>query len=422
MMEKKRVYPIILLIIIIFGHLWVLFPQIDLGVALTVYRVAIPIFTIYSFSQYCQKNKIYTKSFKFFLYVMGIWLVWGMLALLYSPYSDFREAIKELLSVLLGACSVICVYKLINEPKDLASVFCILKASVIFLISIAWVETFTDWHLLSSSLAEEEYVVLKLGSLKLYGASTIFYNVNDFYAFLGIMSVLFFDKFYKIQGIFVLISSLFLMVLNDANICLIAMVAAFMIFQLFRSHGLLKKVIIGLIITGFFITSNIIFSSRFSIYSIGEIFSIQIENARLGVGSLYQRMAMYMESIEAVLKTNGLGLGPAGFTPYFLVGYHKTDLINPHNYWLEILSQYGVIVFGLYLWLYIGQIWRMVKIYREKSNPEAAILIAMLMAFVLASMAPSSFLTYSYQWIVLALCLSLDKIYIMTNKRMKNIY
>ena len=410
MIKKRRLYPVILLISIIFGHLWVLFPQMDLGLALTVYRVMIPVFTIYSFSQYCRNNGGATKSFNIFLGSMGIWIIWGFFLLIYSTYSAPKEGIKEILSVLLGVCSVVCVYKSVNDEKDLKNIITVIKVSVLFLVLMAWFETFTNWHLSSSSLIEDEYVVLKLGGMELFGSSTIFYNVNDFYAFLAIMSTLFFEKFYKISGIFILMSSFLLMVLNDANICLIAMAGAFLVFWLVRVRSVPKKIVIVALLAMGCIICNTMLASRLSLYSVKDIFYIQMENAQMGMGSLYQRLTIYVESIGAVLKTHGLGLGPAGFTSYFLVGEHMTKLINPHNYWLEILSQYGIAVFGLYVGVYIREVWLVFKIYRERHCAEAAIIVAMCASFIVASIAPSSFLTYQYQWIVIALCLALEKV------------
>lgn len=418
-MRTNRFYSGILLIIIIFGHLWILIPSFTSGFVITAYRAIIPLFTVYSFSRYCQTNRIYTKSFGFFLIVMGVWILWGMFLLTYSSYVSLKEGTKEMLSILLGICSVICIYKSVNSTKDFENIIITIKIITIFLVLMAWFETFTNWHLASSSLIENEHTIFKYGKIKLYGSSTIFYNVNDFYAFLGIMSTLFFEKFYKPSGIFLLVSSFLLMVLNDANICLIAVAGAFLMFEMVKVHSMSKKAIVFVAFLTAFIMCNTILTTKFSLYSIKDIFYVQIENTQRGVGSLYNRISMYLESIEIVIITHGLGLGPAGFSPYFLAGRHTTNLINPHNYWLEVLSQYGIAVFVLYIAFFIREIWRMFKIYKKKHTYEAAVLIAMCTAFIVASIAPSSFLTYSYQWVVLALCISLEKISVAKKKNDK---
>ncbi len=412
--RKRSILITMLICVIILGHLVSILPRTLMGVAPTLQRLLIPVFTIILFFwRMGSPSKFYSNSFNYFLCVIVVWIIWGILGLFISPYSGLKDGAKEILCIMLGFGNVLCIYECVRSKKDIDTIFAILRWIVIGLLFMACLEAITDWHLASSSLREISMKRISVAGISLYCSTTIFYNVNDFCAFLAILLPLFFKekKGYKIIDIMVLFCGIFLMWLDDANICIFAIFFSFIVYNMVVVGHFEKKFLAIILVVSFLILINKVLSSQLSIFSLEETVTMQITNAKMGMGSLYSRLMVYMESVKATIKTYGLGLGPAGFIPYFQNTPHKGGLVNPHNYWLEILSQYGILIFVLYVWLCVREFKNMLEIYKRNRGKEAAIMIAVYSSFVFASIAPSSFLEYSYQWVVLSLCITIEKIY-----------
>ena len=137
--------------------------------------------------------------------------------------------------------------------------------------------------------------------------------------------------------------------------------------------------------------------------------SRQISNFRSGSGSLYHRVLIYGETIRAWLSTGMLGMGPAGFSRYFSLYQSQTGLVNPHSLLFEILSQYGILVAGGFVFMLIRSYFAGRELYRAKDKLEQSaglILMAYVIVYFFASFAPSSFIKYPYQWLLLSVMCS----------------
>ena len=75
------------------------------------------------------------------------------------------------------------------------------------------------------------------------------------------------------------------------------------------------------------------------------------------------------------------------------------------------MSQYGIFVFAAYSFAMLYLFIMTIKLYIKKHIRAIAIILAMCTTFVISCLAPSSFIGYSYQWILPALCISALKIY-----------
>lgn len=425
-----------------------------LGVVITLYRVAIPMYTIYFLIKRIREHKFslmrFSKYELTFYAVMIFWIVYGTVALFVSPYAQFGEGLKEILSLTLGCASVFCVCESCKEKKYSKWFVESLKVITLGLILMALFENFTNIHFYSSKLYHfVDYNKLNVpwymgfGMPKLFAMTTIFFNINDFCAFLSIMLPLFFydasrTKKRNLFDLVVLFLGIIILAMNDANIVIVALVLAMIVYTILSKERKKNMMVTGvgiyLALSGFRVFQTVAIFIKNKIYTLspeeieffnkkingnvfnsaaqtdmGDVISSQISTAVSGTGSLFNRWVLYLESLKVFLKTYCLGLGPAGFQPYFENHKHKGVLVNPHNWWLEILTGYGIFVFVAYVccicWLFIN----MIKRYLVNRKGVYLQVVAMCTTFVIASIAPSSFLGYSYQWILPALCIVLLK-------------
>jgi len=127
---------------------------------------------------------------------------------------------------------------------------------------------------------------------------------------------------------------------------------------------------------------------------------------QLNRGSLVSRLRICLDSWDMALDTHFLGVGPHGYG-WFETHPMRTRYMDPHCWYLEVLSQYGLAVFLSYFGCLVTIYGKMILRYRRNRRGVYAVVIAMCSAFVLACVAPSSFLRFAYPWALPGLCLAL---------------
>lgn len=160
--------------------------------------------------------------------------------------------------------------------------------------------------------------------------------------------------------------------------------------------------------------------------------SIYVANINEGSG---QRLELWQNNWQLVIRHPLFGVGPAGYAPYYLT-YHPLDARSTHNNYFDVLSQTGFIGFGIFLWmmgafLVIGN--RARRILKGRGDFEEAFANSVLSANmgVLAAMmlgdwvlpfaynqTITGFDNASFTWIFLG---GLVSLYLIVNAREKNI-
>lgn len=221
------------------------------GVVLSAYRVMVPV--LFSFFFYIRiKQKSWNQllenhSLVLYLCLMVLWITWGTGLLFISPYSELREALKDILSLFLGMLSIYCFWELCDTEKIMDKIFNCIRIICIVLCIWALIEILFGLYLPFSKyywldLVEKEHwfaVLLKgLKDKSIYPTTTIFHNTNDFSAFLAIFLPLFYIckentiKHNILRGIgFCLI--VFIINVNDANIALIGITLSIIVYFIF---------------------------------------------------------------------------------------------------------------------------------------------------------------------------------------------
>jgi len=132
------------------------------------------------------------------------------------------------------------------------------------------------------------------------------------------------------------------------------------------------------------------------------------------MASVGERINLIRNGIHFLYSTFGFGVG-AGNIEYWMANYPKYDVkvLNIHNWWAEILAEYGVFVFAGYVLFYFDIIYQLIKTYLSTTSCFMKLLcttlILSLCGFFIACNGPSSFLNITAQWYIFGIALAFMK-------------
>ena len=362
---------------------------------------------------------------------------------------------KELFDLFLGLLSVYCITEVCTKKEIYYYFIKIIKIFIGILSVIALMEIFCGIHLSGSRYAypilikDWGYkVVWGMTSETLFLPTTIFYGVNDFAAFLAIFFPLFFvnktnTKKEKIRNIVMMIIIVFLLVIGDANIALLAVIMSIVFMAVL--NGVDRYVIgqlLGVVcmqhwISNLLGTAIIYLKKRLAncenlqhyvenfgrdikgiqmgaVNEFSEMTQVvisQVETAKKGSGSLYTRIMLMQDALDMWLASHLMGVGPKGFSNYLKRYGGRTKFVNPHNYWFEILAQYGIFVFIAYVGILFTIFLKNMKSYLQNKDFILMQIMCIIVSYIIASVAPSNFLGYSYQWVIWGMGLTANKLF-----------
>lgn len=345
---------------------------------------------------------------RFVLYFFLLWISTGFL--LSIGVSDTKAALKELSFIVLGGLIIIFLY-------------CILKTKLIdqILLCHAWLlyfvmtapiavwELVTGLHLESSySLDRPEYTLNRFWAMSTFG------NPNNYGAFLVLAFPFLFagekltiNRFLKLVfRISFLVLPLFV-IFSGSRGALGALFIELVIILGWR-YGYIKvcMLFMGFLVSGYFSfvsLKDVFYYSRIPLLTKIFFISDSMEDG----GSFHERLALYMNGLFIILKTYGLGSGPGSFATAVIAKDMPFDIHvpNPHNFWIEMASQYGVVVFLYFLAIYYAIMKRFMIFSLSKIDPltsyYSVTMLSACFGFLLASILNSSYINQPYNWFFL---------------------
>lgn len=411
------------------------------GMILTPYRLLVPIIFLYAiYVLFCNVNlnRIHEKKIvlKTSIFVC-VWILYGGISIFVNN-AEHANGAKELLMIILGFMMAQSIIILSNSEKMLKMLYKTLRIIYLMILLGAVIEIIFDWHLDTSKILE--FQEKGYGKEIEFWSTSIFYNVNDFSAFLAIFSPLFFSYSNIKEGIInslILMVSLIILINNDSWIALLSVIIACIIFQILNcitSNKKGRRLFVG--IGGFSIILFIAYNYGRKLLSVckeicnptlGENLNIgQIKVSDVLVqqlssdgsgGSATARVETYWTSIKNMfVDTRGMGYGPSNFSAYLNNKSSSELLQDPHSLWVEILVNYGIIIFAIIIISLIVIFIKLIKLYINNNSKELLSLITIDIAYVFASFAPSTFLNYTYQWVIIGASLASINLYSIGNK------
>lgn len=129
--------------------------------------------------------------------------------------------------------------------------------------------------------------------------------------------------------------------------------------------------------------------------------------------SVTVRKFLLLNGLNFLAKSHYMGVGAGNIEP-LMEGAPKVDKVNMHNWWAEILVNFGVIIFVLYIALYVLMLWRLGKLAFLKISPKISPIIrwgavsclAAMIGYSIGGMAPSTAIHFTPMWICYGLSLA----------------
>lgn len=398
------------------------------GIELYAFRYILIIGIAFMF--YNKDIKLYTNKFtKIVFSFLLFWILYALISLFWCE--DLKRGVHEIIYLIIGFLTYIYMFSLSiylrNEFK-----YRIVENwhyTAIPLILMAWWEIVTGNHLDSNY----SKLLLKLSPMheNHFVPITVFDNPNNFAIFLTISVTLFLFSIHRNQNklfsFILFINSIVLIFITSSRIGIVYLffLIIFFIGYLFiKSHKLFSRVTMK-----FFVFNLFFIASIFTINSYSRVnkFKIELETKRTkeileryhakikretGVdsrdsSSFNIRKNLIYNGIDFFKESKGIGIGAGSFEAKIINGennYPTYGYSNPHNYFIRILSQYGVIVLLIFIGILIYVIFRLFVIVfiHKKSFYDSFFILLLLICFVLMSNANSSFIPLPLNWFLIS--------------------
>lgn len=376
----------------------------------TLYRVSIVV-SIFLYIQLSKNRKrlIVRPARKWWITLMGWWVLYGTVLLIISPYRDLHKGFIELVSLFNGLVCIWILTSVLQEACDLEQIIGIVQ--VVFMTLVVWgcIECLTGIHLPMSIFRDDDII----RHVSQYSATGIFYSENDFSAFLTcLLPIMFYKKRSRLLGIFMVLGVIYIDYINDANICLIALIVGVSYYFIFvkkygQNSGIIVRCCLLILGNGLLVYIFLNLKELAKSNNLLLVIYTQYSNISLSSGSMYSRIVIYLDSLKAAFHTFFLGIGPSAFSNYFYAHPSKSGLVNPHNLYLEMLVEYGFIITVAFIVGLIKMIHglrkKAIACHNESVRLKYIVGCEMLVMYSMVCIAPSSFIGYAWQWIILTI-------------------
>ena len=151
---------------------------------------------------------------------------------------------------------------------------------------------------------------------------------------------------------------------------------------------------------------------------------ISFENATVNSDAV--RMNLIRNGLVFLKETFGFGVG-TGNADYWMQTepvYYVRGFTNMHNWWVEILTNYGILLFVLYILFYCYLFYSLYRKYKESENMQrkrmCLLFMAFMGAFLVGSISSSSNWGKEWLWVLWALIIAFQGEEENSEKRLLN--
>jgi len=343
----------------------------------------------------------------------AIWVAYAVVSLGWAASKG--GAVRHVIFLAMGVSLIFFATYYFRDHRDLAKLYWIWFGVFCSLILLGLWEHLTGHHLPVSGYYGEAPARF------MHCPTGVFKNPNDYATFLSLsipfaIYLIRYNKCKLVQlgGFGGAATAFYLIVATGSRANLLAVLLELGFLLLFLT-GLKQKTKVAAtmavcVAIAFVVLPGAVRESSLKVAA--ELSSIATQ-AELGIGSVAVRANLARNGLQFLYSTAGFGVG-AGNAEYWMARFARHDtagILNLHNWWLEVLVNYGVLIFGGYVAVYIGivrdlwHVWRRARARGERVIAEA-VLVSMV-AFAVASMSSSSIMAFNPNWILFALALVL---------------
>ena len=344
---------------------------------------------------------------------MFVWLGYGIISIVWAKsFSGWSHAIY-----FLGIGCVCAFMFTIAELKMEDFVFLLKNFAVIIGLQnlLGWYEVITHNYLFA---LEERQAIMR--SSESYYPITTFTNQNDFALFLlfsicmlVVLLLLCKTLCGKLVVGVIICSSFVLLVLTDSRGALLALLFGISVLGLLKIEFKNRMLIICCISIVILLGSILMFHSFWK-----ELLTFILNPDRvLGdtrVSSDSVRWNLLRNGFVFLFMSKGLGIG-AGNTEYWMANYAQYPVrtfTNMHNWWMENLTNYGVLIFILYVIFYVILIYHLYSKMKYASQKKVRIFsmgcLLFMIIYIIGCMSSSSNFTKEWLWLSWAMVIAFE--------------
>lgn len=324
---------------------------------------------------------IQSKSIVFFI-VITIFLSIQLLFL-----ERYESTLRHVSAIIFGAMIIWLMKKNINTPDRLNQLYIMWAIIIIGSLIIGFWEIVTGDSIRSSVAYPGSHV-----------ATVGFYNPNNFSFYLAIsIPAIYYllqkSLIFKIISI-IGIGGIFLTVYlnNTRSILILLILSLLMVLVKLFIDGYKKTVTITSVL---FVVVLIL-----NVEIINQLFET-LKTLSQNDFSVSIRKQLTIDGLNIAKNNIILGVGPGNSE------YHMPNIGDKvHNYWLEMLINYGIIIFIILVYYYINTIFKLIKMKKSRLYNVIWPILWSIIIFIPASLAPSTIFTLPILWFLFGLIIS----------------
>ncbi|WP_409291949.1 teichuronic acid biosynthesis protein TuaE [Peribacillus sp. SCS-37] len=335
------------------------------------------------------------------------WLGYGMLSLLWAK--DPAEGIKYWFLLCFGTAFIYLAAFTFTTLNRVITACAVWMAMSVLLMAIGVYNHAAAYQLPTSSLYGGP-------SYKLNYPTSVFFNQNDFAAFLTITFFFYMsgtknvgNGFIKAGCCLLALLSIYLIDLTESRASLLGAAGGLAVYMMLVLPRVLKKAAV------YFLTAVIAAGVLFILYQLPALHS----DFQSGVLQTYGVLPSNTARINLLKNTFmyftgslGFGVG-AGNLPYYLEHepiYYTGAVLQVHNWLAEILGSFGIFVFGGYILMYGSLMIILFRMHGSETKKGRMLIEACLPAlagFLVSSISPSSVMNLYFHWVFLGIVIAL---------------
>ena len=334
---------------------------------------------------------------------------------------NYASWFKAVYFIGLGLTGFLYISMYLKEEKDFAFVLKLMLVMIILHNLIGWHEMLTGkFYFIDMDKLDPDNLMIDNADKRT--PVSVFGNTNDYALFLvfGVFISLICFKInraivWKAISIATIISCILLIICTGSRGGLIGLSLGLFAFLFFFSRKAKVKCILGslVLIALLYVTPILDYSEPLIDYASSLKFYNRDYEIFMADHSQI-RKDLIKNGFIFLKDTFGFGVG-AGNIEYWMEHYRVYDtgyktITNIHNWWMEILTAYGVLVFAGYLWVYTKLakgFYRATKYSQDKFIRSISLgLLCFMIAFIISSISSSSNINNEWIWLFWGICIA----------------
>lgn len=384
-MATKEYKKVIVWFVYAFAVIWgSSLPGISLpGISLFPLRIIIILWTLWALMRKKKIEKVLVFKIEPTTTALFIFIIWSIITSFWV--CNYKAYITAFIVYLTAICTlIICKVECEKNENYFYYAGIAIYWNVIIMCIISIYESFTGKYLYESY----DYYLTTFNAFGLFRPKAAFYNTNNLTVFLLTclpISLFAVKKF--LPKILIIVLSTIVIFLTESRTGIVGLIMFLALYLLYSAYSLKgSKLIITILIVVialclFINYSDVIFQSITNGNNVDD----------------EDRLPIWKSMIQLCQNYFFMGAGPGQSA------HIKGSLGLPHNYFLEILLEFGII--GLISFLCIVRFSFIPKNYILKDN-KSIYLRCYMWLFILCTICPSSMQGYYYLWYIFGICIA----------------